>query len=96
MKDNLIEKVFQPKTIKNKNNGCGIVPGNLVIIIIMVYFQHNKVRSIYNIHNRVPSSHISIKASSDNEDVVSRLLNYEEMVGIDKVFTSQRKRPTRN
>ena len=30
MKDDLIEKVLQPKTIKNKNNGCGTAPGNLV------------------------------------------------------------------
>ena len=31
MKDDLKEKVLQPKTIKNKNNGCGTAPGNLVL-----------------------------------------------------------------
>ena len=30
MKDDLIENVLQPKTVKNKNNGCGTAPGNLV------------------------------------------------------------------
>jgi hypothetical protein len=30
------KKILQPKTIKNKNNGCGTTPGNLVVIVIIL------------------------------------------------------------
>ena len=47
MEDDL-KKMMQPKTIKSKNNGCGIVPGNLVLYFVQKaflnfhVFQNNK------------------------------------------------------